>query len=276
MPVKSGTMAHVQNAYKEAIAEGIKGVIGTTYNASKMYILNGLANSVSAPAYNIAAGSVFYNGEVYLVDAATFTSTVPNVAVLSLNITYATGSNADGVEFTDGTVRNVHEIRKMIITSGLGGSGLSNYADCERINTNQPNVNIIQGTGIGVSGTYPNITVTNTSPAQPSPILRSRKIILGDMNTDPGDGYTTRLSGSTNSLTAFVHTFPSAMAPGTQYFPILQVGNAGHDNWGGFNDNYMVCALTGAYDHEKMYFAVQTTASGSAQSIDLYYMCIAI
>lgn len=129
MPLKSGLLDHIQSAYFEAIAEVGKCLIGFTYDTTKVYILSGLVNSGTFPNYNITSGAVFFNGEVYLVPAASFTITNPNVAVGVITTSYFAGVNADPVQFTDGNPRNVCEIRRIIIQPGLSGSGSANFSD---------------------------------------------------------------------------------------------------------------------------------------------------
>lgn len=270
MPIKSGTLDHIQTAYTEAIAEAVKTLVGPAYSSTTMYILNGLVNSGSFPTYNITAGSVFYNGEVYLVDAATFTVTGPQFAVCKAVITYLTGTNADSVQFNDGINRNVHEIRKVVISADLGGSGISNYVDGQRIDANIPQVNLINGTGINITGTYPNKTISSTIGNK---IIRTGKIQIGDLNATPTDPNTALLAGSTSGLSAYLHTFPVALAD-ANYKPVLIMGNDGHSDWASFNNNFMCVLQTGAYSNTQMYFAIGTTSSGSAQSIDVNYVLI--
>lgn len=126
MPVKSGTIEHLQAAYQEALtALARMNIIG--YDASKIYVLYGCVNSGTGANFVISAGAVFYNGEIYLVPAATFTTSGGNVAIGTITTTYFTAINADPVEFTDAILRSVHEIRQIVISSGT--SGATNYAD---------------------------------------------------------------------------------------------------------------------------------------------------
>lgn len=126
---KQGTWTHLQKAYQEPIAETIKAMIGSTYDATKMYVLNGCVNSGSGSSFVISAGSVFYGGEVYLVDATSFTTSGGNVAVATITTTNnTTDYSADPCEFTDGSLENVHNIRKVVIASGASGSGTKNYS----------------------------------------------------------------------------------------------------------------------------------------------------
>jgi hypothetical protein len=261
LPVKSGSLAHIQSAYQEAVAG---------YNPSVMYILNGVVNSGSGSSYNISAGSVFFNGEMYLVDAATFTLTGGNQAIGVLNVTYQTGTDADGVEFTDGIVRNIHEIRRVQLTQGLGGAGMANFNDFQRIYSNIPPLTLTQGTGISITGAYPNQTITNTVGNK---ILQTGYILIGDLNTAPADPNCALLAGSTSGLSAYLYTFPVAMA-NTNFVPMAVMGNNGHNDWGGFNDNFMCVLQVGQYTASQMWFAIGTTASGAAQSVAVKYALI--
>jgi hypothetical protein len=270
-PVKSGTLDHLQLAYKEAFAEAVKGYIGAGYSTGTMYILNGLVNSGSGSNYIVTAGSVFYNGEVYLVDAATFTLTGANVAIAALVVTYFTAANADAVQFTDGIARNVHEIRKVSITQGLAGSGLANYISLVRINANIPQLNLIAGTGVSVTGTYPNITVASTITNK---ILKTGSIFIGDLNSTADlDGFTTLLAGSSNSISGYLYTFPAALTT-NQYVPMLTLGNQGHNTVAGFNDNYMCVVHAGQCEAAQMYFSIGTTETGNTQSLSVRYALI--
>lgn len=134
-PVKSGTLQHIQAAYTEVVSEGVKSIIGPTYDATKVYILSGLVNSGTGLTYAITAGSVFFNGEVYLVPAFAGNIVGPNVLVGAISTSFFSAVNADPVQFTDGIPRNVHQIRQIILQSGLSGSGAGNYLNFSKANT---------------------------------------------------------------------------------------------------------------------------------------------
>jgi hypothetical protein len=273
MPLKSGSLIHIQNAYTEAIAEAIKGWIGSGYNPAVVYILQGMVNSGSGSNFAISAGSCFYNGEVFLFDGATFTAGATQTAVLTIGTTFFSGTNADGVQFTDGITRNIHQIRKVVCNAALGGSGISNYNDCQRVNTNIPQVNLINGTNISITGTYPNLTITNTQ-ASVNKVVKSGYIYIGDLNTTPADPNCILLAGSTNGLSAYRYNFPAAL-PDANWLPYGTIGNSGHSDWGGFNDNFMCTLQIGAYDNAGFYFAISTTAAGNTQFLAIKYLLIA-
>jgi hypothetical protein len=125
---KGGTLAFLQFAYQEVIAEMMTSKIGSSYDATKGYILNGCINSGSGVNYNISAGSIFFNGEIFLVDNDVFTISGSNVAVGAIAITQYV-ADADPSTFTDAVQRNVHNIRKIVFAPALAGSGAANFAD---------------------------------------------------------------------------------------------------------------------------------------------------
>lgn len=153
---KQGTWTHLQKAYQEPISEIIKSMIGSNYSATKMYVLNGCVNSGSGSSFNISSGSVFYGGELYLVDATTFTTSGGNVAIGTITTTNnTTDYSADPCEFSDGSLENVHNIRKVVIASGASGSGTKNYADFDfypfAFNFKDISSNITAGTNITIA-----------------------------------------------------------------------------------------------------------------------------
>lgn len=128
MYVKGGTLAFMQLAYKEALAELSTNRIGSTYDTTKGYVLNGCINTGSGTTYTISAGSIFFNGEIYLVPAASFTISGSNVAEGIITTTQYI-SDADPTDFTDGNQRNVHNIRQIVFSPALAGSGAVDFVN---------------------------------------------------------------------------------------------------------------------------------------------------
>lgn len=114
-PVKSGSWDFLQDESKEIVASTIIGMIGSSYSTSKVYRLYGaeLTNFAGDNWLN-SVGAVFYNGEVYQVDAVGGSGTsMPDGIDMGIDTSYFTAANADPVTFTDGTPHNVHQIKKM-------------------------------------------------------------------------------------------------------------------------------------------------------------------
>ena len=125
-PFKQGTWVHLQSAYQEAITAIVNNLMGGVLDNVSVYVLYGCVNSGTYPTYTVTAGAVYYAGEIYLVDAFTFTATGSNKAVGNIVTTYYT-TNADPVEFTDGSSHNVHPIRKMVFTDLVSGTGVTDF-----------------------------------------------------------------------------------------------------------------------------------------------------
>lgn len=128
MPIKKGTLQFLQLAHSNTANEILTAMVGPDFDALKMYVLWGCKNTGTYPAYNISSGAVWYLGEVYHFDGASFSVTGSNVAVVKLSTTQYT-SDADPVTFTDASTHNVHNIRKVTIENAVSGSGLQDYVD---------------------------------------------------------------------------------------------------------------------------------------------------
>lgn len=131
--VKKGTLVHLQEAYTENDESVIRSRIGNGYSTSIGYLLYGLVNSTPGGlTYTISAGAIFYNGEVFRVDAVTVVCSGGQVPVSSIVTTNYTDATADPVEFTDGNTYDVHEIRKITFTAAATGTGLFDFSAINR------------------------------------------------------------------------------------------------------------------------------------------------
>jgi hypothetical protein len=124
-PIKSGTVKFMQDSLTELILSTLNAVGGAEIDSSVPTVLYGVQNTGSGSNYVISAGAVLYNGEVYLVPAATFTAGTGAVFVLVKS--YYTDATADPTKLTDGSFQNVHEIRTIEVQDG--SSSTSGYID---------------------------------------------------------------------------------------------------------------------------------------------------
>lgn len=180
LKIKKGTLQFLQDANYEAFQAVVRASIGSAYNPSLVYIMFGCVNSGTGNSYDITAGAVFYNGEIYLVDATSFIAAGSNVGVFQAITTQYT-NNADPVTYTDSSVGNVHNIRKFQIVQGATGSGVSDFSTAAPFSftVNAP-VNI-KGTGaVTVSGSYPNLTVDVPLNANRYPALYAGTVNVGN------------------------------------------------------------------------------------------------
>lgn len=128
-PVKKGTLDLLQAAYTEIVEDVVRSRVGDGYDSSKAYILYGLKRTGTGQVYNVTAGALFFNGEVYRVAAFNFTATAGQTAVGTITTTNIVESSSDPVTFTDGANHNVHEIRTIIFADAISGSGDVNFND---------------------------------------------------------------------------------------------------------------------------------------------------
>jgi hypothetical protein len=128
-PITEKAIRHINDMVGEPINSIIKAMIGA-YTTNDIVILEGCVLTVtgSAPGNSTAiltAGSVYYNGEIYLVDA--------NASLLTSNpdtyVWQQVDTLQDGVQtkFTNGTVYDFLSIRKMRLVAGAAGSGIADY-----------------------------------------------------------------------------------------------------------------------------------------------------
>ncbi len=197
--VKEGTLQFLQDAPKEVVAALVQGLIGPTYNAAAVYVLWGAVNSGAGSNYVVSAGAAFYNGEIFLIDAASFTLTGAQVAILSIGVTQYT-TNADPVTFTDTTVHNIHNIRKIVVSAGAAGSTFANYLMASFVSFVIPPQVVLTGTA--VTGAYPNYNV-NWPVSSLHPILAVGSTVIGDVPPGGGAGNDFAITFATVGTAAF-------------------------------------------------------------------------
>lgn len=217
-PLKQGTLQFLQDANAEVLANILIGLIGPGYNPATIYVLNGCVNSGTGTVYIITAGAVFYNGEVFLVAATSFTVSGGNVPIFT-QVTSQYTVHADPVTFTDAVVRNVHNIRMFAIVQGASGSGVADYSQGYflsfaiplQLNLTAPNTGSYATNILQLIGVYPNMALYVPAPASgANPILYAGSYNVGDLQ-DPGLDYAI--------------TFPAALATASYYIMGTLISN---------------------------------------------------
>lgn len=154
LPIKSGSIQHLQNAYIENFQDIIESIIGLPNNSSTVYVLRGLVKSSSTSTFSVTAGIVYYQGEIFRVPA-TASHTYSLVAVLNIATGFFTAANADPVVFTDIVSRNVHQIRTMAITDAATGSGIADLSAADYNYSVEWNELLLDASNVFVTaGTY--------------------------------------------------------------------------------------------------------------------------
>lgn len=124
-PFVKDTFDHYNESIADATSALVKGMIGT-YTTNDVIVLHGCVVSASIPGTSsITSGAVYYNGEIYEVDAnPSIVTTGLQTLVWGIVTTYR---GSDPLTWSDGIDRNLHRINKMALSAGLSGSGLANY-----------------------------------------------------------------------------------------------------------------------------------------------------
>lgn len=125
-PFTSPSLTFLQNATLEALKNSLINTIGSIYSTSTAYVLEGCVNSGSGSNYVISAGAIFYNGEIFTVPSATFTSAGGQTAVGKIVIT---NPSPDPILLKDGTSTSVHNVRQIVFASAVSGTGISDFAN---------------------------------------------------------------------------------------------------------------------------------------------------
>lgn len=114
------TVEHITSSYLEGVASLAKSMIPTSWQTGKLVILHGCVATGSNPApRTLTAGAVFYNGEVYQVPAASFTTTGLQIGIWTLQ-DVNTGTES---KLTDGSDVHILVNNKFVFAAGLAGSG---------------------------------------------------------------------------------------------------------------------------------------------------------
>ena len=123
------TLEHIQEAYMETIANLFTAFLAGT---SLPVAVHGCVNSGSGSTYNISAGAIYHNGEMFEIDTFAGTAGGGQVPVLSLVTTWRAG---DPVKYSDGSNYNTHTIRKYQWSFGASGSGLGDFSQIVSLKT---------------------------------------------------------------------------------------------------------------------------------------------
>lgn len=207
-PFTGPSLKFVEDAYKEALSVLARMPV---LDITKVIILYGCTNSTpGTTTFTISAGAVYYNGEIYLVPAATLT-TSGNVVLCNLVDTNTLGNQT----FSDGIARTTSHDRTGVWALGTSGTGTLSGNSASDFN----NTVIASSPWIAVTGGigFQNSWADDVSSGN-SPILY--KIDNGFLV------FKGRMSGGATTTTAF--TLPSRFRPAYLIqIPVIGIGGGG-------------------------------------------------
>ena len=134
MPIKSGTLDLINSEFDNISRELGRGLIGRNLN-TEAWVIWGCYPTIAGSSYSFTAGCVLYQGQLYPVDAASFSISGGQVPIFQIAPTNVIATNADPVLFSDSNTYNVHFYNKVQIVAGTSGAGIANFSAVKYYNT---------------------------------------------------------------------------------------------------------------------------------------------
>jgi hypothetical protein len=131
MPLKSGSLDHLQSAYQEPLIDIIQ-----TFEARNdvesypVYTTPVIMYGCRWNGLGVSEGVLAYGTEIFRCPSQLITLGFGQVVIGTITTTYFTATNADPVVFSDATSNNVHEIRQIVWSAGTSGAGDFDFDDC--------------------------------------------------------------------------------------------------------------------------------------------------
>lgn len=195
-PFLKQTFVHTDEQVKEVVDALVKSLI-STYTTNDVIILHGCVIS-GTTTKAITEGAIYYNGEVYLVDAASGLTAGADTWIFAVVTTYAAG---DPVTYDDSTSHNQHRIDK--IAFQVGDSGSDGYvADWDDA--------IVKYLALIQRGDWVNATMLNSWTVGGGGVMRFKKDIFGNVSVQ---GVVVAPNGTDN---VNIFTLPTGYRPETQ------------------------------------------------------------
>lgn len=118
-PYTKKTHEWYNSMVSEAAEALVKSLIPSSAHTGKLVILNGCELTGTNPSLRtIDEGWVWYDGEIFRVEASEFTTNGLEIGIWSIS------TNADNLIFSDGASKPVTQERTFVMSNGLSGSGL--------------------------------------------------------------------------------------------------------------------------------------------------------
>ena len=131
MPLKSGSLDHLQSAYQEPLIDIIQTFEARNdTEAYPNYTTPVIMYGNRWNGLGVSQGVLVYGTEMFRCPSQLITLGFGQVVIGTITTTYFTATNADPVIFSDLTSNNVHEIRQIVWSAGTSGTGDFDLSDC--------------------------------------------------------------------------------------------------------------------------------------------------
>lgn len=126
-PFTGPSLAFLQDWNANALSAFFRALIGDGNYGPGAYAMAGMRNTGSGANVIIGSGFIVFDGELYACNNYTDTLTGSNVVIATVTVAY--DLTIDPVMFTDLVPRNVHQVKTIVLSQGLTGTGDFDYLD---------------------------------------------------------------------------------------------------------------------------------------------------
>lgn len=238
-PFTASSLDFLQDANKNIFAGIARALAGDEIYA-QFTVLQGL---VAYGTGNYTDGYVYLSGEIFYCAGKSNNVAFVNVPVLTTTIT--NDPTADPLTFTDGNARNVHNVRNLVLSDAVSGSGTIDLSDLYYIQTLDKQ---------WVTPTYLNSWIASTvSEGTKYSLTKNKVVFKGGMKRATESAATMFTVGAAYVPTVTRHV-PCTILVGAVYIPATLIiaastGNVSvaHNAGSGVDITYLFMDGTGYY-----------------------------
>lgn len=172
------TFEHVNNGHKDSYIAFVKANIPSAWHTGKLVVLYGcVATGTNPSARTLTSGAVYYNGEIYQVDSASFTTTGSQIGIWTL-VDVDSGSTESTIKTsTSSFLSHVLVNSKFMFAAGESGSGTFDESSSNVVRISSKVNTLVAGTDTTYSGTAAFATITGCTYTTP-PDNITRKYLI--------------------------------------------------------------------------------------------------
>lgn len=118
-PFTGKSLTFLQNSTKEMLDAIVSGMLGYKPSPTVPVALYGaVETALGGGDFSYSEGYIYFNGEIYKLE---YVASIHILTGKEVTITTTADPTADPVVFFDNSTKNVHDVRKLVISDGWGG-----------------------------------------------------------------------------------------------------------------------------------------------------------